>query len=397
LADQYINAMAQTWNSGATTFAGIRLNVTDTASAAGSLLLDLQKDAVSVFSVRKDGLLTTTALTVTSTVTLPAQAVTRANLAHAAALSVLGNGTNATAAVADIAAASDHQVLRRSGTAVAFGAVALNQANAVSGALSPANGGTGVANNAAATLTRSGDHALTLTTTGSTSLMLPTSGTVNTTATTGLDVTGSQRTIADFNDTTAPSGEYRTDGTTANLPAELPHAFGTLTVFRYASDTLSQEWRASYGTGFPSGPAQMWRRVYTGGSWRDWQRMIHNRNLVQTVSQTAGVPTGGVFQGNASAASPTGGYAQRDASGFQTAHHVLNSSASADVTWTYNLAFLAGSTPAISIQPVGTGLRTELVSVSATAITFSVRDVSTGNRVAVSTHVIARGRWSDMT
>lgn len=45
----------QTWNSGASTFTGWRLNVTDTASAAASLLLDLQKSATSQFSVTKSG------------------------------------------------------------------------------------------------------------------------------------------------------------------------------------------------------------------------------------------------------------------------------------------------------------------------------------------------------
>lgn len=66
-----------------------------------------------------------------------------ANLAQGSALSVLGVTGNATANVASVAAASDHQVLRRSGTAVAFGAVALNQANAVTGTLPVARGGTG--------------------------------------------------------------------------------------------------------------------------------------------------------------------------------------------------------------------------------------------------------------
>lgn len=45
-------------------------------------------------------------------------------LASGAALSVKGNATNATAAVADIAAASDGHVLRRSGTAIGFGTIA---------------------------------------------------------------------------------------------------------------------------------------------------------------------------------------------------------------------------------------------------------------------------------
>lgn len=49
-----INAY-QTWNNGAITFTGALLNITDTASASASLLLDLQIGGVSKFSVNKNG------------------------------------------------------------------------------------------------------------------------------------------------------------------------------------------------------------------------------------------------------------------------------------------------------------------------------------------------------
>jgi hypothetical protein len=52
-----IYALVDTWNSAGTVFTGIGLNVTDTASAAGSLLLDLQVGGASRVSVRKDGLI----------------------------------------------------------------------------------------------------------------------------------------------------------------------------------------------------------------------------------------------------------------------------------------------------------------------------------------------------
>jgi hypothetical protein len=55
------------------------------------------------------------------------------------ALSILGNSTNATATLADIVAASDHQVFRRNGMALAFGAINLASSNAVSGLLAWAN------------------------------------------------------------------------------------------------------------------------------------------------------------------------------------------------------------------------------------------------------------------
>lgn len=47
--------MADTWNAGATTFTAIKMNVTDTASAAASLLMDLQVGGSSKFSVNKSG------------------------------------------------------------------------------------------------------------------------------------------------------------------------------------------------------------------------------------------------------------------------------------------------------------------------------------------------------
>jgi hypothetical protein len=53
--------LTDTWNAGGTTFVGIKLNATDTASAAASLLMDLQVGGVSRFSVRKDGVATAAA------------------------------------------------------------------------------------------------------------------------------------------------------------------------------------------------------------------------------------------------------------------------------------------------------------------------------------------------
>ena len=47
--------MLDTWNAGATVFTGIKLNVTDTASAAGSMLMDLQVGGVSRLIATKGG------------------------------------------------------------------------------------------------------------------------------------------------------------------------------------------------------------------------------------------------------------------------------------------------------------------------------------------------------
>jgi len=48
--------LTQTWNDGAVTFTGLKFNATDTASASGSLLLDLQVGGTSQFNLSKAGL-----------------------------------------------------------------------------------------------------------------------------------------------------------------------------------------------------------------------------------------------------------------------------------------------------------------------------------------------------
>jgi hypothetical protein len=45
----------QTWNNGAVTFTGLKLNVTNTASATGSMLMDLQVGGSSILKVLKSG------------------------------------------------------------------------------------------------------------------------------------------------------------------------------------------------------------------------------------------------------------------------------------------------------------------------------------------------------
>ncbi|MDP2621354.1 MAG: hypothetical protein Q8P46_14480 [Hyphomicrobiales bacterium] len=67
--------------------------------------------------------------------TIANNAVTNPKLRDSAALSVIGRSANSVGDPADIAAGSDHQVLRRSGTALGFGAIDLGQAAAVTGNL----------------------------------------------------------------------------------------------------------------------------------------------------------------------------------------------------------------------------------------------------------------------
>jgi hypothetical protein len=64
---QNIYSLVDTWNAGATTFTGIGLNVTDTASAAASLLIDLQVGGTSRFNITKGGVIYAVGVDLTTT------------------------------------------------------------------------------------------------------------------------------------------------------------------------------------------------------------------------------------------------------------------------------------------------------------------------------------------
>lgn len=67
--DNPVISAAQTWNAGGVTFTAIKLDVTNTASAAASMLIDLQVGAVTQFNVTRGGALTITgAFTAGSTI-----------------------------------------------------------------------------------------------------------------------------------------------------------------------------------------------------------------------------------------------------------------------------------------------------------------------------------------
>lgn len=86
MATQNIYALTDTWNAGGTTFTAIKMDVLDTASAAGSLLIDLQTGGTSRFSVTKAGV-----LTVGSTIELGNASDTTLARASAGVVTIEGN------------------------------------------------------------------------------------------------------------------------------------------------------------------------------------------------------------------------------------------------------------------------------------------------------------------
>jgi hypothetical protein len=115
-----------TWNDAAVTFTGIKVNITNTASAAGSLLLDLQVGGVSLVSISKAGAVTAPVFGTTAS---NATAVSIKNAAgHNApyisnVLNFLGSGSADDAAIA------------------AYGAIALYPGNGTTAVLTIASTG----------------------------------------------------------------------------------------------------------------------------------------------------------------------------------------------------------------------------------------------------------------
>lgn len=67
MTTQNIYDLTDTWNAGGTTFSAIKMNVTDTASAAGSLLIDLQVGGSSKFNITKGGVIYAVGVDLTTT------------------------------------------------------------------------------------------------------------------------------------------------------------------------------------------------------------------------------------------------------------------------------------------------------------------------------------------
>jgi hypothetical protein len=94
MAKAYLYDLTDTWTAGATTFTAIKMNVTDTASSAGSALLDLQVGGVSQLKVSKAGAVTAVGVavpTISSTNTLSNKTLSSPTLSGTVTLS--GNVT----------------------------------------------------------------------------------------------------------------------------------------------------------------------------------------------------------------------------------------------------------------------------------------------------------------
>jgi hypothetical protein len=209
--------------------------------------------------------------------------------------------------------------------------------------------------------------------------------------------------LANIDDGAMAGGVFRTDAATVGtMPPNAASGNGVLLHLRggpVVDTNRRQIWAASFGVG-----DDMWhRRRLASGTWTSWRRLYDSANILGAVAQSAGVPTGALRERISNA----NGRAERDFSGSMECWRENLSAASAtiafgsrfrsaDVTWTFPTAFVAGSTPVVVASVIDGDCDVRLLSVSNTQAVFRiVSDVSKAS--AISFQAEAKGRWSDMT
>lgn len=193
----------------------------------------------------------------------------------------------------------------------------------------------------------------------------------------------------------AQSGLYAAESTTLNKPATGGASGGTLYLRRNATEGVQLY---ASNAAAPAAPALALRRR-TAGTWSNWATVYHDLNLLGTVSQNAGVPTGAVIESGSNA----NGLYRRFACGMQICWRDNLSAAnastalgslfrSADVTWTYPVAFFTGTSPVV----VGSANDSDAWVTTATPVAASVvmRVVAGVTKAAAVTfRATATGRW----
>lgn len=171
----------------------------------------------------------------------------------------------------------------------------------------------------------------------------------------GLGAADDVPTLADFNATDTPSGLWRTSATTANLPTEFPHAFGTLIVQRFSNAIFQQRWHANYGVS--GAPPDVWARNWNTSAWTAWRRVIDSHGLLGTVSQSGGVPTGRVFERGSNAngeyvrlADGTQICTRRTSASLAVGTGHMGGFRSAGQTWTFPAAFAAAPAVTVTVE-----------------------------------------------
>jgi hypothetical protein len=82
-------------------------------------------------------------------------------------------------------------------------------------------------------------------------------------------------------------------GSIVQFPPGFPQSHGQVTGFLDASNNYAYSWQELTG---PSGNRKWMRRAINANTWTAWAEIYHTGNILGTVSQASGVPTGSIIQ-----------------------------------------------------------------------------------------------------
>jgi len=161
--------------------------------------------------------------------------------------------------------------------------------------------------------------------------------------------------VTDY-DALTVTGFYRNNAVATGTPIASSLFWSVLHIAHASDGTASQ--LALRSAGVTSN--DMWLRRKSGGAWSTWAKVFHSENLLGTVSQTAGVPTGAVFERGSNA---NGSYT-KFADGTMICYHTFSVGSivaigagtfdnpymsNPNVTWTFPAAFSA--VPVVVMRP----------------------------------------------
>lgn len=195
-----------------------------------------------------------------------------------------------------------------------------------------------------------------------------------------------------LNSATVP-GIYSYLGTDPNAPS--PTNSGPLSVERHSTGFVRQE--AGTATG-----GDRWQRRSTdgGATWTPWRRVYNAENVLGTVSQASGVPTGAVIERGSNA----NGEYLRLADGTQICWQTMTSDLaistafqggfrSGGVTWTFPAAFTAAPNCAVNAHNQTAFGAVTVSAGSTTQQQFAFTAVTSQASASRTAHLVATGRW----
>ena len=196
---------------------------------------------------------------------------------------------------------------------------------------------------------------------------------------------GTARSISDFTAAIEPGLYFYSEAVAVGAPGTGASFWGHALIMKNSSGGNF----AFAGRGATNTNSRLWfgyRATSTGAF--TWIEVMHHQRLIGTVAQSAGVPTGAVFETGTNA----NGTYTRFADGTQICSRTLTGSTGAGSAWTFPAAFIAA--PVVTGCAVATVLSAAQIDAapSATAVTVSARDKTDARRADVM-HLTATGRW----